>query len=188
MKRSKRRWRWLKDQTQRRSLRALRRLLRQVKLVKDKAAIPAIREDRAAQGKGHRLLRELEYFPFRLVRRGNLRQCRDHADGRAHAAGQGAVARRPAHRRARNTGLCDGRELFAGASRIILSLSTPDQRFPPKTVSLKGRPLMKETLESTPATAPPRRWRARLKSSSCPRHAGIVTAHIEAPKDKMLGG
>ena len=69
---------------------------------------------------------------------------------------------------------------------IVLSLSAGDQRFPPKTVTLKGRHPRVETLDAPPADANTDESARSVEVFKLPLGTqGVVTAHIDAPKDRM---
>jgi len=78
-------------------------------------------------------------------------------------------------------------ENFAPQARdIVLSLATGERRFPPKVINLQGRPLRAETLESSAAAATTSEAARSVEVFKLPLGTtGIVTAHLEAPKDKL---
>ena len=158
----------------------------QVKLVKEKDALSGNTEDRAAAGHDRNIHRDLSIFRF--VSYG------------AETSDNVAITQMDARTRPVKAQSPDGQRIdaletqvfvmvenFSTESRdVILSLSTPEQRFPPKTVSLKGRPITKETLESGPGNGDTAEVARSVEVFKLPIGTqGIVTAHIDAPKDKL---
>jgi len=78
-------------------------------------------------------------------------------------------------------------ENFAPNTRdIVLSLAVNERRFAPKVIHLQGRPRRAESLEDTAASGTTSEAARSVEVFKLPLGAtGIVTAHIEAPKDKL---
>ncbi|HEY3321064.1 MAG TPA: VWA domain-containing protein [Planctomycetota bacterium] len=69
---------------------------------------------------------------------------------------------------------------------VVLSLSTATQRFPPKVITLKGRPRKVETATSDGGAGNTSEAARSVEVFKLPLGTtGIVTAHIDAPKDKL---
>ena len=69
---------------------------------------------------------------------------------------------------------------------VVLSLSTSSQHFPPKVITLKGRPPRTETLTGTPAEGITAEESRSVEVFKLPLGTtGIVSAHIDSPKDKF---
>jgi hypothetical protein len=69
---------------------------------------------------------------------------------------------------------------------VVLSLSTETQRFPPKVVTLQGRPQRQETLSGPEADGTTVEVARSVEVFKLPLGTtGIVTAQIDGPKDKL---
>ena len=158
-----------------------------VKIFKEKEEKKGNLEDRAAKGQDTRnVRRDLSIFRFKSYG--------------AEKSDNVAITQMDARTRPVKATNADGQKVDALETQVfvmvenfspepkdvILSLSTPEQRFPPKSVALKGRPIIRETLDSTPASGDTSEVARSVEVFKLPIGTqGIVTAHIDAPKDRM---
>ena len=69
---------------------------------------------------------------------------------------------------------------------VVLSLSTSDVRFPTKAIRLKARPIYTESLNSEPAVGGTSEGSKSIEVFKLPPGTkGVVTAHLDAPKDGL---